>query len=439
MTGKHKFTKAYKRLDVQKADDITPIPGILGFIINGVQAVEVPNRNGYVYVRLRDNLSEVCQAYNDNVSPVYGLPVLMVRDSTNKTRYKILGRDLGRYQDWGTSSPYLAAHGATHSFNPLSVGADLTWVYGNQFMPLLVYPSGTVGGGNALISASTYYRNNAWHYAGGTGTASFLPYKPTGGSNAKMVLVYLDDYDNPTLLGGSEFPAYMTGTNQVFSYIPGLPNTSALPLSAVRLVTGTQRILWDNLYDIRPFIIADGFVPTGTARHIIQDDGVTRPDRATLDFIGANVWALDNPAGGKTDIIISGSVSTGDGGTASLTYRQVGFGNSSGTLTGDSNFLFDDANDTLVIGRGLIPGFPRTDSSNLFIQSETSAGSPAVDLVYYGESGYPTIRTFSASGTMAAPGSVRSGRGLFHLDVQGFITGSSYASTRNAFEFFCIY
>src|SRR4030043_136982 len=84
---------------VQKANELNPIPGILGFLINGVRTVEVPNRNGYVYVRLRDNLSEVCQAFNDNVSPVYGLPVLMVRDSTNRTRYKILGRDLGRYQD----------------------------------------------------------------------------------------------------------------------------------------------------------------------------------------------------------------------------------------------------------------------------------------------------------------------------------------------------
>src|SRR3989337_2356686 len=197
MTGKHKFTKAYKGLDIQKADEITPIPGILGFIIDGENVVEVRNRNGYVYVRLRDNLSEVCQAFNDNVSPVYGLPVLIVRDSTNLTRYRVLSRDLGRYQDWGTSSPYLPRHGTQHSFNPPLEGGDITWIYSRQLMPFSVYPSGSYGADSVLIYPHTYYRNNVWHYAGGTGTASFLSYKPTGSSNAKMVLLYIDDNDNP--------------------------------------------------------------------------------------------------------------------------------------------------------------------------------------------------------------------------------------------------
>src|SRR5512139_2761131 len=230
MAGKHKFRRAYEGLDVQKADEITPIPGILGFLINGERTVEVQNRNGYVYVRLRDNLSEVCQAYNDNVSPVYGLPVLMVRDSTNRTRYRILGRDLGRYQDWGTSSPYLPRHGSQHSFNPPDEGGDVTWVYGRQLMPLSVYPSGSYGSGGVLIYPHTFYRNNTWHYAGGTGTASFLGYKPTGAANAKMVLLYLNDSDAPAYVAGNEFSASLTGTVQIYSYVPSLPATSGLPL-----------------------------------------------------------------------------------------------------------------------------------------------------------------------------------------------------------------
>lgn len=432
MAGKHKFTKAYKRLDVQKADEITPIPGILGFLINGEQVVEVPNRNGYVYVRLRDNLSEVTQAFNDNVSAVYGLPVLLVRDENNRTRYRILQRDLGRYENWGTSSPYLPAHGATHSFNPISVGADLTWVYGNQFMPLLVYPSGTVGAGNALISPSTYYRNNLWHTAGGTGTASFLPYKPTGGNNAKIVLVYLDDYDNPNLLAGSEFSANITGTTQIFSYIPTLPNTSALPLSAVRLVTGTQRIVWDNLYDIRPFIVADGFIPTGTARHIIQVTGSSLPDRAILNFEGGNIWGVDDPSGGRTTIIISGSASGGSGG-GSLPDMQVGFGNGS-AIVGDDVFLYDDTNETLSIGTSNLTNLHDGTATLALVQE--GASRPTINLDYYGSSGYPRIQFSSASGVATALGSVASGRALLEISAYGFITGSSAARWREGFEFF---
>jgi hypothetical protein len=47
----------------------------------------------------------------------------------------------------------------------------------------------------------TYYWNESWRYGGGTGTASFIPYKPTGDSS-RMVLVYLDENTNPALIAG---------------------------------------------------------------------------------------------------------------------------------------------------------------------------------------------------------------------------------------------
>lgn len=307
MAGKHKFKKAYQGLDVQKANEVTPIPGILGFIINGVQTVEVPHRNGYVYVRLRDNLSEVCQAYNDNVSPVYGLPVLLVRDETNPTRYRILSRDLGRYQDWGSFSSYLPRHGSQHSFNPPYEGGDIVWVYGRQMMPLLAFPSGSYGAGCLIISPYTFYRNSTWHYVGQVATPNFLPYKPTGVSNAKMVLLYIDDTDSPALVGGNEFSSTLTGTNQIFSYIPSLPVTSGIPIAGIRLVTGTSVILWDNIYDCRPWIVGDGFVPTGSSGHIIADEGVSLPNQPILDFIGPGV-GVRNTAG-RTEVIVSGTSS----------------------------------------------------------------------------------------------------------------------------------
>lgn len=388
MTGKHKFTKAYRGLDIQKADEITPIPGILGFIIDGVNTVEIANRPGYVYVRLRDNLSEVCQAFNDNVSPVYGLPVLIVRDSTNPTRYKVLSRDLGRYQSWGTSSPYLPRHGTQHSFNPPLEGGDITWIYSRQLMPLLVYPSGSYGSANALVYPYTFYRNNLWQYAGGTGTASFLPYKPTGSANAKMVLVYIDGNNNPTLVAGSEFSATLTGTVQVYPYIPSIPITDGIPLAGIRLVTGTSVILWDNIYDLRPWIVGDGFLPTGTVGHIIADEGVNQPTQAILDFIGPGVGVRNGS--GRTEVIISGTA-TGGAGSVTIANNQIGFG--SGTsIIGDPGFLWYPSEHKMVI-----------------------------DAYDY----YPMFYIMSAEGTKTNPSPVLAAGNLFDISVDGYYTGTA--------------
>lgn len=324
MAGKHKLHKAYKRLDIQKANEITPIPGILGFPINGVNTVEVPNRPGYVYVRLRDNQNEVVQSFNTNVSPVYGLPVLIVRDKINKSRYSVLSRDLGRYENWGTSSPYLPRHGAQHSFDPSAIGGDIVWVYNRQFMPLNVYPSGSFGSMNVLISPTTYYRNGLWHYAGSTGTASFAGYKPTG-SSARMVLVSLDGADNPQLTGGIFFSSSLTGTNQIFSFIPQIPASDSIPIAAIRLVSGTSAITWDNIYDVRPFFATNGFTFTGSYGHTIADEGSTLANRPTLNFIGNNVSAQDDPINNRTNVIVDTGNAEVMGGRVKMNGNVSGF------------------------------------------------------------------------------------------------------------------
>ena len=267
---KKQFSNAVSRLDIRKKNREQAIPGILGFMLNGEQTVEVPTRRGFVYVRLRNNTSEVIQAFNQEVAPVYGLPVLVTRDEVNNSQYMVAGRDLGVYMGsggdgWGTSA-YLPRHGATHSYRHNQPGGDIAWIYGRQFMPLLVYPSGSSGGPNVLIDPATYYQDNLWHYAGGTGTQDIIPtYKPTG-SNARMVLVYLDSDGNPQLEGGTTyFAESITGASAIIPYLPALPDTGALPLGGVRLVSGTSRIVWANLYDLRPLMVGDGFIPTGSS------------------------------------------------------------------------------------------------------------------------------------------------------------------------------
>lgn len=250
MTNKSLY-RAFSQLDVTKKDKDYLIPAVLGFLIGGREIVDVPNRPGYVYARIRSNLNEVAQVFNDKVSPVYNLPVLLVRDPNNLSRYKIDGRDIGRYENWGTISSFLPAHGAQHSFSGLNgSGGDITWVYSQQFVPLFLYPSGTYGTDTVLIKDYPVYRNSQWLLCGNTGTASFSPYRPTG-SFARMVLVSLDANGNPQLTAGSYFSAAITGTASVISQIPSPPSAVSIPLGAVRMVSGTTQISWDKIYDLR--------------------------------------------------------------------------------------------------------------------------------------------------------------------------------------------
>ena len=312
--GKHKFQKAFESFSEQKRDEENLLSGILGLPTGiGQNTVEVDGRIGFVYVRLRDNLNEVIQAYNDKVSPVYGLPVLIGRDKTNNNYYRIVTRDVGRYQNWGTISPYLPKHGNQHRFKPeIGGGGDVVWVEGRQFVPLALTPSGTVGAGNVLVEGSHFYTGGEWHWAGDTGTPDIISNRPTN-NKANVVLVYIDGADNnPKLLVGDEFDASISGTSNIIPFLPPVPDSEDVPLGAVRLVSGTERIAWEQIYDLRPYIVGSAYIPTGTYGHIIRDEGIDLPKRSYLNFIGTNVWAVDDPANNETEIIISGTAGGGD-------------------------------------------------------------------------------------------------------------------------------
>lgn len=233
------------------------IPGTLGIPLGGQVLVQVPSRPSYVYVQLRDNQNELVQAYNDQVSATYGLPVLV---KWQRNKYIVVGRDSIRYSYWGSNNPYIPLHGSTHSFsrNP-NEGTDIAFIYSQQFMPLLAMPSGTLNNGSSLI-INPYLRlrqDGTWSYDGSTGTINFSAYNPTSGAFAVMALVYLDTTLNQfgvLVNSGSYFPNYLTGTSQIANYLPQVTNPNFIPIAAVRLLTGTNLVTWDNLYDARQFI-----------------------------------------------------------------------------------------------------------------------------------------------------------------------------------------
>ena len=255
MSGRHRFDKAFNSFAGRKSNEPLRFAGLLGILTNGEYTVEIPSRPGYVWVRLRNSLNELIQAYNGVVSPVYDLPVMIERDPFTPSQYRIIGRDTGRYgSNWGTGSAYLASHGNSHSFNRETEGAgDVVWVHSQQFMPFLVYPSGSFGGMGVMLYQGMYYYNDEFRHAGGTGTSDLSAHKPTSG-DAKMVLITLNRVSgNIEITAGSEFSSSITGTSQIIQHIPSMPTGTNIPLAAIRLLSGTSSILWANIYDVRDY------------------------------------------------------------------------------------------------------------------------------------------------------------------------------------------
>lgn len=327
-----------------------PISGMLGVTLGGGRVVEVPNRNSYVYVRLRNNQNELIQAFNNKVAPVYNLPVV-VKWQIN--RYVVLDVETKRYDNnWGSYSPYLARHGNTHSFDlEAGGGGDVVWVHGKQFMPLLGLPSGSVGSPHVVIAPYLLRNENGtWRYVGNTGTSSVTPYNPSTSGTAIMMLIVLNTTTgNPYFLvgSGSSFASNLTGTSQIIPYLPSLTNPADIPIAAVRLVSGTSRLTWDNLYDTRQYVHP---INTGSGGGLssvaTQDEGVPKGNVTTFNFVGSVV-----------DVSVSGSVArvfvTGSTGGTSFTGEPsaVVLTNPSGTLFGSQWLKWgQDAREFLEFG-----------------------------------------------------------------------------------------
>lgn len=339
-----KLEESLRKQKKQTRQEVQQLPGILGIPIGGQKRVEVANRNSYVYVRLRNNQSEVIQAFNNKVSASYNLPVLVERQGN---RYVVVSVDTQRYDNnWSSFSPFLARHGNSHSFSPESGGGgDVVWVNTRQFMPLLAVPSGSVGGPNVVVSPYVLKTPSAsWMYVGNTGTQNLTPYKPAN-NQAVMALVYIDSVSgNPQFLvgSGSYFSASITGTPGVLPYIPTSTNPDWIPIMAVRLVSGTNAIGWDNMYDVRQFLHN---TPTGSG-------GGSSPGSSFDNFwtSGTNgAYNIRQKSDSQPTVIgnysvgigishyISGSNSFAEGGSHTVIGGENHAEGSSNTVQGNSN------------------------------------------------------------------------------------------------------
>lgn len=326
MKSNKRLKSSLKRFSTKKVNKEEIYSGELGIPQNGRKIVEVPNRAGYVYARLLTNKNELIQALNTAVPAIYGLPVKIRRV---KNTYTIIGKEFTRYSNNGSGVQGgvfpLPRHGGQHSLAPeLNMGSDPTWVFGKQFMPMLSYPSGTSSMMLGL-SPAFYEYNNQWYYPQVTGVPSFAPYIPTVTGTGRMALYWLDARDNSlNITAGALFSGGITNPAALAPFIPPAPDGYAIPLMAVKLLTGTTALDWNNLYDVRPFF---QIMPTGTSGGgtvlNIQDEGTLLGTATTLNFVGDSI-----------DVTISGSVArvfvTGSSGgvlvppTGTATYFRVG-------------------------------------------------------------------------------------------------------------------
>lgn len=425
MSGRYRLKKQTKKLNTLKQDEVLYIPGLLGIKIGGSKKVEVPDRPGFVYVRLRSDLSETIKAYNDKVAVVYDLPVIVVRDSTNRNYYSVHSKDTGIYNNWG-STAYLPRHGAQHSFDPNSPGADMVWVWDNQFMQFAPIPSGSNGSLNLIIEPGVFYseRYDRWIYAGNTGTPSFSSYKPTG-SSARAVLCYIDFDGNPQLEPGNHFSVTATGTRDVLGQLPIMPGDIEIPICAVRLLSGTSSIVWDNLYNLRQFSNgynlcsctgSSGGGGSGASTFLELLDTPASYAGAANFFVRVN---------GTADalVFVSGT-SSGGTGTVTVGANEVAFGDDVGDITSDQYFKVytGDGYPSLVIG-GVGDVFNDFETRNISLIDRGTPGVSSLGMYAYG-AGYPSISMFKSRGTESSPSGAAKGNTLGVLEFGGTWGGS---------------
>lgn len=284
-----KLTRAFSDFERGTQSNIPEIAGEIGITIGGRKRTEVPNRGQFVYVRLRSDLSELIEAFNDKVFPGYGLPVIV---AWRNNRYEVIRRDAQRYPEWEAANPYLARHGSTHSLDKdgNNIGTDPVWVYPYQFIPSLVSPFNVGGVQNVYIHPYLMNYRDTWKYTGNTGTPSLAPYRPTSGSS--IILISIDgETGNPALFSttGTYIPSSVTGTVQLSGYLPNIDRGRYVPLSFIVMQSGTSSVSWSNIYDARQFyeVLPELQVNSLTDVTNIQFSGVNFYSTGTVAFIEA--------------------------------------------------------------------------------------------------------------------------------------------------------
>lgn len=402
--SKKQFRAALGRLDVQKKTRDWELPGILGIVMEGTQTVSVSYRPNFVYVQLRNNSSEVIQAYNDAVSLTYGLPVIVTRDEIDRTRYIIKGIDRGIYPSWGGYN-YPANH--SHDFPQgvlafddevfLATGLALDFLgdvraFASGTTVFVDIPTGTFSRPSHIhpdIDEQTLliYDDGVFKVTGTainfttninvavTGSVAYVSSVDTigGGGGGADVIIYEDNTFKATgtaIHFSDNLDVVVTGSSVWVNAVGVTGSTGAIGPQGIQGPQGDNTLL---LYDSNAFIITgtaisfqDGLVVHATGSvayidwsgssagggHTIQDDGVGQTQRTNLNFVGDGFVVWDDAGNDAT--IVSGTAVAGPQGPPGAE-GATGSAGSQGIqgIPGDNTLLIYDDNTFSATGTAL--------------------------------------------------------------------------------------
>jgi hypothetical protein len=367
-----KLRKNLTKFNKSLSKEPTIIAGELGIKLGGKKQIAVTGRKGFVYVRLRTNLSEPIQAFNDKVSEMsYGLPVLVKRDGN---RYVIVGRDVERYSVWETSNKYVSEHAQSHAFdkNNGKYGNDPVWISSYQFMPGLVAPFSSLGAPNAFINPYSMRKDDGgWIYAGNTGTINLVQYRPSTPTGSALIVVGLDrTTGNPYYIGTGTpnmIPVSTTGTAQILKNLPLDLDENHIPLSVIKLSSGTTKVSWGEIYDLRQFYGTNAVsTSSGTGDSFVWggwDDGKFVSDDGTILEAGNNLRLTASGTVYRLDVL--------GGGTDNFYFFH------SGTITGSYRLM----DMTHATGTSYIVSTATTSTGTTVGEWLTNFGDPGVDFI----------------------------------------------------------
>lgn len=261
--------------------------GFLGLYSDaGEKIVAVPNRAGYVYVRLLNDLSSSVQAYNDAALDKWGITVEVERTQGPKGYvWRVLGVDSSSVANItiAPGTPFLPRHGDQHSFNlgttGTSTGSDPVWVYKEQFMPLNVVPTNPLSM-SVVVNADTYKYGDQFKYFPTTQTADFSALVPGSVDLTRFLTVCLNAATNTLTYITGTVEASSTVITDPYDYFPVPTSADEVPLKGLMLRGLTTTIRWSNMFDVRT--IFDSGVPSTplTTNHIFVGVGGVATDVA---------------------------------------------------------------------------------------------------------------------------------------------------------------
>lgn len=216
---------------------------------DGSGNVNVPDRPGYVYVRIGGGTGRLTIAINKRVPHIHDYPVSVGYEDTGGKVLHVLGvndRAFPSTTPWDGEGT-VGQHASQHM---LLDGADIVWVNKKQFLPFLARPT-TPTSVAVQIYPDYYPTATGWAYYEGE-IFDLTPYLPAAYPDAKFVLLSFDPVTGTiNVIEGDPFNIYTQ--SDMVPYIPA-PQVDLYPLAAVVLTYLGDAVTFNDIYDARVFL-----------------------------------------------------------------------------------------------------------------------------------------------------------------------------------------